>query len=168
MHHIISDGWSVGILIEELSVLYQAFCQEKPTPLPKLSIQYADFAAWQKQWLSGERLETQLNYWKQQLNGSSELLELPTDRPRPAVQIFRGETQTFNLDSELSDKLVALSQNNGTTLFMTLYAAFATLLHRYSNQSDISIGSPIANRNRSELESLMGFFVNTLVLLPSR
>ncbi|MEA5574016.1 amino acid adenylation domain-containing protein [Calothrix sp. UHCC 0171] len=163
MHHIISDGWSIGILIEELSIIYQAFYLDKPSPLPELSIQYADFSVWQKQYLSEEKIGTQLNYWKQQLQGCSKLLELPTDRPRPAVQTFRGDTQIFDLDIQLKEKLVALSQESGTTLFMTLQAAFATLLYRYSGQSDILIGSPIANRDRSELEPLIGFFVNTVV-----
>ena len=167
MHHIVSDGWSMGVFIQELSSLYQAFAAGEPSPLPELPIQYADFALWQRQWLSGEVLETQLNYWQQQLDGAPELLQLPTDRPRPTVQTYRGATQTFSLNSDLTQKLQTLSRNSGTTLFMTLQAAFATLLYRYSGQSDILIGSPIANRNRSEIESLIGFFVNTLVLRTS-
>ncbi len=164
MHHIISDGWSLGIFIRELSALYQAFCWQEPSPLPELLIQYADFAYWQRQWLSGEVMETQLNYWQQQLAGAPSLLELPTDRPRPPQQTFRGSAVEFKLSSELTQKLVALSQKSGTTLFMTLLAVFAILLKRHSNQSDIVIGSPIANRNHSGVESLIGFFVNTLVL----
>ncbi|MEB3214888.1 MAG: condensation domain-containing protein [Nostocales cyanobacterium 94392] len=163
MHHIISDGWSIDILMEELSIIYQAFYREKLSPLPELPIQYADFAAWQKQYLTRDKLAAQLNYWKQQLQDSPKLLELPIDRPRPAVQTFRGETQIVGLDIQLKEKLIALSQESGTTLFMTLQAAFATLLYRYSGQSDILIGSPIANRDRSELEPLIGFFVNTVV-----
>ena len=164
MHHIVSDGWSLGVLIQEISALYQAFCAGEPSPLPQLPIQYADFAVWQRQWLSGEVLQNQLNYWCSQLDGAPQLLQLPTDGPRPTVQTYRGGTETFSLNSDLSQKLQTLSRESGTTLFMTLEAAFATLLYRYSGQSDILIGSPIANRNRSEIESLIGFFVNTLVL----
>ncbi|WP_375511203.1 amino acid adenylation domain-containing protein [uncultured Nostoc sp.] len=164
MHHIVSDGWSLGIFIRELSALYQAFCFKQPSPLSELPIQYADFAYWQRQWLSGEVMETQLNYWQQQLAGAPPLLELPTDRPRPPQQTFRGSTVEFKLSSELTQKLVALRQKSGTTLFMTLLAAFVTLLGRYSNQPDIVVGSPIANRNCREIEPLIGFFVNTLML----
>ncbi|AOX02683.1 non-ribosomal peptide synthetase [Moorena producens PAL-8-15-08-1] len=164
MHHIVSDGWSMGILIEELSSLYQAFCVGAPSPLAELLIQYADFALWQRQWLSGEILETQLNYWKEALLGAPELLQLPTDRPRPHVMSYRGSSESFSLSTELTEKLQQLSVNAGSTLFMTLQAAFATLLYRYSGQFDILIGSPIANRNRREIDSLIGFFVNTLVL----
>ncbi|NEO46167.1 MAG: amino acid adenylation domain-containing protein, partial [Moorea sp. SIO4A3] len=164
MHHIVSDGWSMGILIKELSRLYQGFAASEPSPLPELAIQYADFALWQRQWLSGKILENQLNYWKQQLEGAPELLQLPTDLPRPHVMSYRGSTEDFSLSSELTQKLQQLSRNSGSTLFMTLQAAFATLLYRYSGQSDLLIGSPIANRNRREIEPLIGFFVNTLVL----
>ena len=163
-HHIIWDIWSLGIFFKELSILYTTYSQGETFPLPKLPIQYADFAVWQRQYLSGEILETQLNYWKQNLANAPELLQLPTDRSRPTVQTYQGTTQTWHLDTELTEKLQNLSRQNGTTLFMTLLAAFATLLYRYSGQSDILIGSPIANRNRSEIESLIGFFVNTLVL----
>ncbi|MBW4632889.1 MAG: amino acid adenylation domain-containing protein [Iphinoe sp. HA4291-MV1] len=164
MHHIISDGWSMGVFIRELSALYEAFCAGKPSPLPELPIQYADFAAWQRQWLTGEVLQTQLGYWKQQLAGAPPLLELPTDRPRPSVQTFQGGSEEFELNRELTQKLKILSKQSGVTLFMTLLAAFATLLSRYSGQDDIVIGSLIANRNRSEIESLIGFFINILVL----
>ncbi len=164
MHHIVSDGWSMGIFIDELSTLYKAFCAGEPSPLPELAIQYADFAHWQRSWLTGDVLETQLSYWKQQLAGSPPLLELPTDRPRPSVQTFRGSSEHFELNQDLTQKLKTLSQQSGVTLFMTLVAAFVTLLSRYSGQDDIVIGSPIANRNRSEIEPLIGFFVNTLVL----
>jgi amino acid adenylation domain-containing protein len=164
VHHIVSDGWSIGVFIQELSTLYQAFCIGKTSPLPELPIQYADFAVWQRQWLSEEVFQNQLNYWKQQLGDAPELLQLPSDRPRPTVQSYRGTTQSFSLNADLTQKLQTLSQNHSTTLFMTLYAAFATLLYRYSGQSDILIGSGIANRNHSEIESLIGFFVNTLVL----
>ena len=164
VHHIVSDGWSMGIFIQELSSLYQAFCAGQPSPLPELPIQYADFTCWQREWLSGEVLETQLNYWKQQLTGAPPLLELPTDRPRPSVQTFQSSSEEFQLNRELTSKLKALSQRSGTTLFMTLLAAYVTLLSRYSGQEDIVVGSPIANRNRNEVESLVGFFVNILVL----
>ncbi|NEP64274.1 MULTISPECIES: amino acid adenylation domain-containing protein, partial [unclassified Moorena] len=164
MHHIVSDGWSMGILIEELSSLYQAFVASEPSPLPELAIQYADFALWQRQWLTGEILETQLNYWKQELEGAPKLLQLATDYPRPTAPTYQGRTESFSLNTELTQKLQTLSRDSGTTLFMTLLAAFGTLLHRYSGQEDILIGSPIANRNRREIEPLIGFFVNTLVI----
>ncbi|NEO70811.1 non-ribosomal peptide synthetase, partial [Moorena sp. SIO3H5] len=164
MHHILSDGWSIGILIEELSSLYQAFCVGAPSPLPQLPIQYADFALWQRQWLSGEILETKINYWKQALFGAPKLLQLATDYPRPTVSTYQGRTESFSLNTELTQKLQTLSRESGTTLFMTLLAAFGTLLHRYSGQEDILIGTPIANRNRREIEPLIGFFVNTLVI----
>ncbi|PIG93644.1 non-ribosomal peptide synthetase [Gloeocapsopsis sp. IPPAS B-1203] len=162
MHHIIADGWSIGILIDELTTLYQAFSAGKPSPLPELTIQYADFATWQHRWLESE-IEPQLHYWQQQLADITPL-QLPTDLPRPAVQTFRGATKTISLSPELTSALQALSRRQGVTLFMTLLAAFQTLLYRYSGQSDIAVGSPIANRNRVEIESLIGFFVNTLVL----
>jgi amino acid adenylation domain-containing protein/non-ribosomal peptide synthase protein (TIGR01720 family) len=164
MHHIISDGWSMEILTKELAVVYEAFCNGQISPLPELPIQYADFAAWQRQWLTGAVLESQLDYWQKQLAGAPELLELPLDYPRPAVQSFQGATHCFELSPELSVALKILSQQEGTTLFMTLLAAFKTLLHRYTGTSDLVIGSPIANRNRREIEQLIGFFVNTLVL----
>jgi amino acid adenylation domain-containing protein len=164
MHHIVSDAWSIDVLTRELALLYEAFRIGQPSPLPELGIQYADFAYWQRQWLQGEVLDANLSYWRQQLAGAPPVLELPTDRPRPAVQTFRGSTQFFELSSSLTDKLKRLSQQQGVTLFMTLLAAFQTLLYRYTNQEDICVGSPIANRNRREIEPLIGFFVNTLVL----
>ncbi len=164
MHHIVSDGWSIGVFSSELSALYQAFSRGEASPLPALAIQYADFTVWQREWLSGEILATQLNYWQAQLAGIPSLLQLPTDRPRPSIQTYRGNTQTFSLNSDLTKQLQTLSRTSGTTLFMTLVAAFATLLHRYSGESDILIGTPIANRTRGEIEGLIGFFVNTLVL----
>ncbi len=163
MHHIVSDGWSHGVFWRELAVLYDAFTTGQPSPLPALSIQYADFAHWQQQWLQGEVLDTQLAYWKQQLAGVS-TLQLPTDHPRPAVQTFRGARHVLTLSPTLTQALKTLSQQHGVTLFMTLLAAFQTLLHRYTGQDDIAVGSLIANRNRVELEGLIGFFVNTLVL----
>ncbi|HEY1235681.1 MAG TPA: amino acid adenylation domain-containing protein, partial [Candidatus Binatia bacterium] len=164
MHHIVSDGWSMGVLHRELSELYRAFTQGKSSPLGELPIQYADYAIWQREWLRGGELERQLSYWKKQLEGAPALLNFPTDRPRPAVQSFRGASQTITLTKELSEQLKALSRKQGVTLFMTLLAAFQTLLYRYTGQEDIVVGSPIANRTRSEIEGLIGFFVNTLVL----
>jgi Condensation domain len=164
MHHIVSDGWSMGVLHRELSVLYEAFSRSQPSPLPELSIQYADYAVWQREWLQGEVLESQLSYWKKQLGGIPAVLDLPTDRPRAAVQSHRGGRQTIELAKELTEGLKALSRKEGVTLFMTLLAAFQTLLYRYTKQEDIVVGSPIANRNRTEIEGLIGFFVNTLVL----
>ncbi len=166
-HHIIIDGWSKGILFKELSEFYQAFLSNSTVDLPELPIQYADFAVWQRQWLQGEILENQLNYWKKQLTGAPPLLELPTDKPRPATANFRGHSISFQIDSELTEKLKLLSQKSGVTLFMTLLAALNTLLFRYSGQDDILIGTPTANRNRQEIEPLIGFFVNTLVLRNS-
>ena len=164
MHHIVSDGWSLEIFTKELSAIYTASLDEQSSPLAELSIQYADFALWQQKHLQGEIYETQLNYWQQQLLGLPPLLELPLDKPRPAIQTFDGGIERFCLSRELTDKLQTISKQSGATLFMTLLTAFATLLSRYSNSQDIAIGSPIANRNRSELEPLIGFFVNTLVL----
>ena len=164
MHHIASDGWSVAILLREIAALYAAFSTGKPSPLAELPIQYADFALWQRQWLQGEVLESQLVYWQQQLANYTPLLQLPTDRPRPAVQSFNGAKKSFSLPANLSQKLKALSQAENATPFMTLLAAFQILLHRYTRQDDILVGSPIANRNRTEIEGLIGFFVNTLVL----
>jgi amino acid adenylation domain-containing protein len=164
MHHIVSDGWSTGILIHELAALYQAFSTGKQSPLPDLPIQYADFAVWQREWLRGEVLEAQLDYWQERLAGDFPVLELPADRPRPPVFSFRGATQMFQLGPDLTEALRALSQREGATLFMTLLAAFKTLLYRYTGQEDVAVGSPIANRNHSQIEGLIGFFVNTLVL----
>ncbi len=164
MHHIVTDGWSMGIFFKELEVLYHAFTKGQPNTLPELTIQYADFAVWQRKWLTKEVQEKQLEYWKQQLAGAPPLLELPTDYPRPAVQTFSGATKKFQLEEHLTSQLLTLSKKSGVTLFMTLLAAFAILLHRYSGQDDICVGSPFANRNRQEVELLIGCFVNTLVL----
>ncbi|MGB8690508.1 MAG: amino acid adenylation domain-containing protein [Microcoleus sp.] len=164
MHHIISDGWSLGVFVRELTELYQGFCTGKPPVLPLLPIQYADFAVWQRQWLSGEILVPQLDYWKQQLLDAPGLLELPTDRSRPAVQTFRGGHYYTAFPKELSAELTALGKRAGVTLFMSLLAAFQTFLYRYSGQDDIVVGTPVAGRNRREIEGLIGFFVNTLVL----
>jgi amino acid adenylation domain-containing protein/non-ribosomal peptide synthase protein (TIGR01720 family) len=164
MHHIVSDAWSMEIFTQELSALYKAFLSGEPSPLPELPIQYTDFAVWQHQWLTGEVLEKQLDYWKQQLAGAPEVLALPIDRPRQAVQAFRGATVSFLLPNSHEEALKALSKRTGVTLFMTLYAAFVTLLYRYTGSDDIVVGTPTANRNRPEIEGLIGFFVNTLVL----
>jgi hypothetical protein len=164
MHHIISDGWSLGVMGRELSALYEAFKSGQPSPLPELPIQYADFAVWQREWLQGEVLEKQLDYWREQLGGELPELELPFDRARPARQSYRGAVETFELSTEVARRLKELGRERGTTLFMTLVAAFNVLLWRYSRQHDLLVGTPIANRNRAEVESLIGFFVNTLVL----
>jgi amino acid adenylation domain-containing protein len=164
VHHIIFDGWSTDVFYGELAALYEAKCTGKPLILPELPVQYADFAVWQRHWLTGEVLETQLNYWKQQLKDAPTLLELPTDRLRPAVQTFRGTHQYIALSLELSEALAELSKGTGVTLFMTLYAAFVTLLYRYTGSDDIVIGTPVANRTPQEIEGLIGFFVNTLAL----
>ncbi|MFY7822882.1 MAG: amino acid adenylation domain-containing protein [Planktothrix agardhii] len=164
MHHIIYDGWSLSIFFGELSQLYAAFVQGLPSPLAELSIQYADFSVWQRQWLTGEVLERQLNYWREQLTDAPTILELPTDYPRPPIPSFRGDGAIFRLDRGLTQRLKQLSQESGATLFMTLLAAFFVLISRYSGQLDVLVGSPIANRNSSAIEKLMGFFANTLAL----
>ena len=164
LHHIVSDGWSMGILTRDLNALYNAFSEGKPSPLSPLPIQYIDFASWQQQWLTGDRLETQLNYWQGELSGAPSLLDLPTDRPRPAVQGHRGARQDFQINQTITSGLTALSQQCGATLYMTLLAALSVLLFRYSGQEDIMIGSPIFNRNRQDIESIIGFFANTLVM----
>jgi amino acid adenylation domain-containing protein len=164
MHHIISDGWSMGVLVREVVELYSAFAKGEPSPLSPLPIQYADFAHWQRTHLAGETLETHWQYWKRQLCGTLPLLELPTDRMRLPIQSFRGASHTLNLPSRLVESLNALARREGVTLFMLLLAAFKVMLHRYTGQADIIVGSPIANRNRIEVEGLIGFFVNTLAL----
>ncbi|MEH2023712.1 non-ribosomal peptide synthetase [Nostoc sp.] len=164
MHHVISDGWSMGVLIKEIAALYEAFSTGRLSPLSQLPIQYVDFAAWQQRSLQGDLLQSQISYWKNQLKDAPKLLELPTDYPRPAVSSFRGATYSFELSDDLSVALNKLSQQYGSTLFMTLLAAFQTLLWRYTGSEDIVVGSPVANRNRTELEGLIGFFVNTIVL----
>ena len=164
MHYIVSDGWSMGVLTRELAALYGAFSQGQENPLAELPIQYADYAHWQRQWLSGERLEQQVAYWKEELSGAPSLLELPTDHPRPQVQSFAGSMVPFELDEEVTQGLNALARRHGATLFMVLQAGFAVLLGRLSGQDDVVVGTPVANRRRSELEGLIGFFVNTLAL----
>ena len=164
MHHIVSDGWSMGVLIRELSVLYEGFRKGEKASLPALPVQYRDFARWQRGWLKGEVLERELSHWRERLKGAPQVLELPTDRVRPAVESHRGASYVFALPPELVERLHHLAQREGATLFMTLLAGFALLLSRYSNQQDLLIGTPVANRNRAEIEGLVGFFVNTLVL----
>ncbi|MDB9467600.1 non-ribosomal peptide synthetase [Dolichospermum circinale] len=164
MHHIISDGWSTGILLQELSTLYAAYLAGNESPLPDLQIQYADYAIWQKQKFTSEIRKKQLNYWQQQLADIPPLLELPTDKPRPPIQSFRGGIYEFSINSNLSQKIRTLTQQSDATLFMTMLAAFVILLYRYSGQDDILIGSPMAGRNRQEIQSLIGYFVNTVVL----
>ncbi len=164
LHHLVGDGWSIKVLVQELSTIYQAFCAGKSSQLPQLLVQYTDFVYWQRNWLQGEVIEKHLAYWKQQLGGNLPVLQLPTDRPRPPIQTFRGAQQKFVLSTTLTESIKQLSQQEDATLFMTLLAAFQTLLYRYVGQEDILVGSPIANRNRAELDQLIGCFVNTLVL----
>ncbi|MCP2727559.1 amino acid adenylation domain-containing protein [Symplocastrum sp. BBK-W-15] len=164
MHHIISDGWSLGVFIEELFRLYQGFLSGSISTLTELPIQYVDFTLWQRQWLQGELLQNQINYWKEELADAPPLLELPTDRPRPPVQTFKGRCFPCQIDEQLTEKLNLISQKSDVTLFMTLQAALAILLYRYSGEEDVLVGTPIANRNHQEIEPLIGFFVNTLVL----
>jgi amino acid adenylation domain-containing protein/FkbH-like protein len=164
IHHIATDAWSMGVFFRELSNLYAANCSGTVADLPELKIQYADYAVWQREWLQGDVLAKQLDYWKGRLAGAKDFLELPTDRPRPLVQGFRGASQTFTFPAHLVEGLKQLSRKSGVTLFMTLLAAFKTLLYRYSRQEDILVGSPIAGRSRVETEQSIGFFVNTLVL----
>jgi amino acid adenylation domain-containing protein len=164
MHHIVSDGWSIGVLIREIAALYTAFTKGEPSPLEELPIQYADFAAWQREWLQGEVLESELRYWRQALSGAPDMLQLPTDRPRPSVQSSHGANQSIVLSEEVTSGLKQLCRAEGVTIFMTLLTAFQTLLYRYTGQDDIVIGTPIAGRNRADIEGLIGFFVNTLVL----
>ena len=164
MHHIIYDGWSLSIFFGELSQLYAAFCQGLSSPLPELPIQYADFAVWQRQWLTGDVLDRQLDYWQKQLADAPTILELPTDYSRPPIPSFRGDGAIFRLNQGLTQRLKQLSQDSGATLFMSLLAAFFVLISRYSGQLDVLVGSPIANRNSSAIEKLMGFFANTLAL----
>jgi amino acid adenylation domain-containing protein len=163
VHHIASDGWSMGILYRELAILYNAYTNHCPSTLAELPIQYADFAKWQRNWLQGDVLETQLGYWKRELRDLAPL-ELPADRRRPSVQTYRGGRQAARLGKDAADALKTLSRREGASLFMTLLAAFKILLYRHSGQEDVVVGSPIANRSRTQIEDLIGFFINTLVL----
>ena len=164
MHHIVSDGWSMGVFTRELSTLYAAFRKGEPDPLPALPIQYADFAVWQRRWVDGEVLKAQAEYWKRTLAGAPALLELPTDRPRPARQDFTGGDILIELDAEVTAGVKALSRRHGATLYMTFLAAWAVVLGRLSGQEDVVIGTPVAGRGRREIEGLIGFFVNTLAI----
>lgn len=162
MHHIASDGWSIGILINEVAALYEAFRQGQPSPLPELVLQYADYAVWQRDWLKGNVLQAQLDYWKDRLQGLRPL-ELPVDHPRPAIATQRGGERMAVLPGGLLNQIQELGRQEGATLFMSLLAAFQVLMHRYSGQNDVAVGTPIASRTRTEVENLIGFFVNTLV-----
>ncbi|HEU0015952.1 MAG TPA: amino acid adenylation domain-containing protein, partial [Longimicrobium sp.] len=164
MHHIVSDGWSSGVLTNELGALYAAHREGTEAALPALPVQYADYAAWQRRWVEGQVLEAQADYWTRTLTGAPELLELPTDRPRPAQVDHAGARLGVELDEELTAGLKALSRRHGTTLYMTLLAGWATVLSRLSGQDDVVVGSPMAGRGRQEIEGLIGFFVNTLAL----
>ncbi|HEY9620572.1 MAG TPA: condensation domain-containing protein, partial [Crinalium sp.] len=164
LHHIAVDAWSIGVFFRELSALYAAFSNQQRSPLPELPIQYADFALWQRQALQGKALDTDLAYWKQKLHNAPDVLQLPSDRPRPPIQSFAGKTLSFILPKTLTESLKDLSQQCEATLFMTLVAGLQTLLFRYTGQENILIGSPIANRQQSETENLIGCFINTVVL----
>ncbi len=164
LHHIVSDGWSVGVLTRELAAFYAAAASGRPSPLPELPVQYGDYAVWQRQWLQGEVVERQLAWWRQALAGAPMSLDLPTDRPRPAAPTNAGGQIAVDLPSDLSKALGSLGRQHGTTLFMTLLAGWAALLSRYASAEDVLVGSPVANRTRVEVEGLIGFFVNTLVL----
>jgi len=164
MHHIVSDGWSLVLFFQELAAIYDAFSRSETSPLPEVAIQYADYAAWQREWLQGDMLQSQLSYWKTQLGGELPVLELPVDRQRPAVLTHPGDRVTLALPADLTQEVMALSQREGATLFMTLLAAFKVLLHHYTGQEDIIIGSPIANRPVADTEKLIGFFLNNLAL----
>ena len=167
LHHIVFDGWSRHILLSELAALYDAYCDGRSSPLPELPLQYADYAVWQQQYLQGEVLERLLLYWKQKLAGAPATLDLPTDRPRPAIQSFRGAVQLFTFPKMLSEDVARTSRQLGSTPFMTLLAAFQSMLKRYSGQDDMVLGAAIANRNHTEVEGMIGFFANTLVLRTS-
>src|SRR5205814_2359209 len=164
MHHIVADAWTRAILNREIAVLYQAFLADRPSPLPELPIQYADYAAWQRQWMAGEALERQLAYWREQLASAPLVLELPTDKPRPPLQSHRGARVRGALSPELTKALKELGRREGLTLFMVLLAGLDLLLYRYTGQRDILVGTSSGNRSRPETEGLIGFFINSLVL----
>ncbi|KAG0202875.1 hypothetical protein BGX31_003507, partial [Mortierella sp. GBA43] len=163
-HHIVSDGWSMGVMCNELSLLYRQFCRGERDPLPPLGIQYPDYASWQRQHMSGDVLEAHTSYWRMDLNDAPVLINLPTDRPRPSQQSTRGDNLPIRFDSQLTAALRALCQDNGVTMFMTVLTAWSAVISRMSGQDDIVIGAPTANRNHHQIESLIGFFVNTLAL----
>ncbi|HEX8243326.1 MAG TPA: amino acid adenylation domain-containing protein [Longimicrobium sp.] len=164
LHHVAGDGWSIGVLFRELAALYGAFRAGEPSPLPDLPVQYADFAVWQREWLHDEALEAQLAYWRERLAGAPAVLELPTDRARPAAQTYRGAVHSFDLSAALAGRLREVARRHDATLFMVLLAGFDLLLHRLSGRDDVVVGSPIAGRVRREVEGLIGFFVNTMAL----
>jgi amino acid adenylation domain-containing protein len=164
IHHIISDGWSMGVLVKEVVALYGAYSRDEESPLEELSIQYADYAAWQRGWLKGEVLQQQLSYWKRQVGGTLPVLNLPSDRPRPPIQSYRGAQRSMSIDKELADGLRALCRREGVTLYMLLLAAFKTLLARYTEQDDILVGTVVANRTRAEVENMLGMFINMLTM----
>ena len=164
MHHIISDLQSRTVLTREFVTLYTAFSEGRTSPLPEPTVQYADYAYWQRQWLTGDAYDAQLTYWREQLADSAQVLDLPTDRPRPAVQTYNGADEAITLSKELTDALTNLSRQEGVSLYMTLLAAFQTLLHRYTGQDDINVGTPISGRTSAETEGMIGFFLNTLVM----
>jgi amino acid adenylation domain-containing protein len=163
-HHVVSDGWSMGVFVRELTAFYEQLVSGREPELPPLPVQYADFAAWQRAWLQGEALERQLAFWRARLAGAPGVLELPTDQPRPPVPSHRGRRTSFTLPKALHDRLAEVSRREGATLFMTLLTAFQVLLSRYSGQTDVVVGMPVANRSRPEVEGLIGFFANTLLL----
>ncbi|HEX6371120.1 MAG TPA: non-ribosomal peptide synthase/polyketide synthase [Longimicrobium sp.] len=164
MHHVVSDAWSTGVLLRELSALYTAYLEGRPSPLPELPVQYADYAVWQRRQLAGDALERELAYWRRRLDGAPALLELPSDHPRPAVQSFRGAQVQAAFSAELAGRLRALGRREGATMYMVLLAAFQVLLSKYSGSADVVVGSPVAGRTRAETEALIGFFLNTLAL----
>ncbi len=163
-HHILADEWSMEVFHQEIKRLYEAFSSGRPSPLPDLPIQFADFACWQREWMKGELLESQTSYWKQELAGAPSILELPADKPRPASQTFRGATESFQLPAKLLEQLKSLGREQQATLFMILEAAFMAVLHRYTGQDDIVVGTPISGRTHSETENLIGLFLNTVLL----
>src|SRR6185369_3003487 len=164
LHHIVSDGWSVGVVVREVSRVYEAQVRGEEIEIEELEIQYADYAMWQREWLAGEELERQMRYWKEQLAGAPAFLDLPLDRPRPAVQTYSGARQVFKLPVDIYESLRGLARRERATTFMVLLTAFKILLHRYSGQQDVIVGTTVANRNRVEIENLVGCFVNSLAL----
>ena len=164
MHHIVTDGWSLGIFFRELGQAYDDLCSRRPSSFSELPIQYPDYAEWQRDLLQGERLEGLLRYWRERLQGAPAVLELPTDHARPSIESHRGAQRRFEIPASTGKALLTLAQGEGATLFMALLAAFKVMLYRYTGRTDILVGSPIAGRDRPELEGLIGIFVNTLVL----
>ncbi|HEU0079704.1 MAG TPA: condensation domain-containing protein, partial [Longimicrobiaceae bacterium] len=164
MHHLITDGWSEGVFQRELAVLYRAFSRGEASPLPELPIQYGDFAVWERDWLQGEALDSLLGYWREQLAGAPDALDLPTDRPRPAEPSYRGAIEVFSLPGEVSEALEELGRSEQASLYSMLLAAYGVLLHRRSGQDQVLVGSPVANRGQVELEGLIGLFLNTVVM----